>query len=252
MCSICKIKNVRLLEEIERRLNANAGSLTDKDKKELVQNFATDAANSVEAAKLEDTINNLTPSECSLHWNFHQAVIVEAPSAIVPGDADYSDADDTISTDAIESTTNQAGKVTGVRKPMGSLAADVGKSEAAVLYGLLGKQMATFNALTNRMNETLVALGESDEDKTQALSLPVIHPSMAAFYNELAGSIRATTKELRELNAAVNGQANPAMEGLKALAFALHGTPSEPTNESTNNGVSCIVADDLTTDKYDY
>jgi len=35
MCTICKIKNVQLVEEIERRLNTNAGSLTDKDKKDV-------------------------------------------------------------------------------------------------------------------------------------------------------------------------------------------------------------------------
>ena len=236
MCSICKIKNVRLLEEIERRLNANAGSLTDRDKKELIQNFAAEPTE--EAAKTEALINKLTPSECSLHWNFHQAVVVEATNPVMTGD-EY-DSDD---------STDSTSEVTGVRKPMGSLAADVGKSEAAVLYGLLGKQMATFNALTNRMNETLVALGENDEDKTQSLSIPVIHPSMATFYNELAGSIRATTKELRELNAAVNGQANPAMEGLKALAIALHGAPNDAPTNRIPAGES---TDDMTTDKYDY
>lgn len=233
MCTICKIKNVALVEEIERRLNTNAGSLTDKDKKELIQNFASEPTE--EAAKLEAVINGLTLNECSLHWNFHQAVAIAPPEMTVEdGAANTSDTDN--------------GEQTGVRKPMGSLAADVGKSEAAVLYGLLGKQMATFNALTNRMNETLAALGESDEDKTQALSIPVIHPSVATFYNELAGSIRATTKEIRELNAAVNGQANPAMEGLKALAIAIHGAPSNSTPAGEING----GADDLTTDKYDY
>ena len=70
MCSICKIKNVALVEEIERRLNINAGSLTDKDKKELIQNFASEPTE--EAAKLEAVINGLTLNECSLHWNFHQ------------------------------------------------------------------------------------------------------------------------------------------------------------------------------------
>ena len=232
MCTICKIKNVALVEEIERRLNTNAGSLTDRDKKELVQNFASEPTE--EAAKLEELITKLTPNECSLHWNFHQAVAIAPPEMTVEdGAANTSDIND---------------EQTSVRKPMGSLAADVGKSEAAVLYGLLGKQMATFNALTNRMNETLAALGESDEDKTQALSIPVIHPSVATFYNELAGSIRATTKEIRELNAAVNGQANPAMEGLKALAIAIHGAPSNSTPAGEING----GADDLTTDKYDY
>ena len=233
MCTICKIKNVALVEEIERRLNTNAGSLTDKDKKELIQNFASEPTE--EAAKLEAVINGLTLNECSLHWNFHQAV------AIAPHEMSIED-------DAANASDADVDEQTGVRKPMGSLAADVGKSEAAVLYGLLGKQMATFNALTNRMNETLAALGESDEDKTQALSIPVIHPSVATFYNELAGSIRATTKEIRELNAAVNGQANPAMEGLKALAIAIHGAPSNSTPAGEING----GADDLTTDKYDY
>ena len=236
MCTICKIKNVALVEEIERRLNTNAGSLTDKDKKELIQNFASEPTE--EAAKLEAVINGLTLNECSLHWNFHQAVAIAPPEMV---GAEY--ADDTTSTSDTDN-----GEQTGVRKPMGSLAADVGKSEAAVLYGLLGKQMATFNALTNRMNETLAALGESDEDKTQALSIPVIHPSVATFYNELAGSIRATTKEIRELNAAVNGQANPAMEGSKALAIAIHGAPSN----STPAGEINEGTDDLTTDKYDY
>ena len=236
MCTICKIKNVALVEEIERRLNTNAGSLTDKDKKELVQNFASEPTE--EAAKLEAVINGLTPNECSLHWNFHQAVAIAPPE--MPG-AEYAD-------DAANASDTDTGEQTGVRKPMGSLAADVGKSEAAVLYGLLGKQMATFNALTNRMNETLAALGDSDEDKAQALSIPVIHPSVATFYNELAGSIRATTKEIRELNAAVNGQANPAMEGLKALAIAIHGAPSNSTPAGEINGGT----DDLTTDKYDY
>ena len=233
MCTICKIKNVALVEEIERRLNTNAGSLTDKDKKELIQNFASEPTE--EATKLEAVINGLTPNECSLHWNVHQAVAITPPEMPIEDDTtNTSDAD--------------AGEQTGVRKPMGSLAADVGKSEAAVLYGLLGKQMATFNALTNRMNETLAALGDSDEDKAQALSIPVIHPSVATFYNELAGSIRATTKEIRELNAAVNGQANPAMEGLKALDIAIHGAPSN----STPAGEINEGADDLTTDKYDY
>ena len=228
MCTICKIKNVALVEEIERRLNTNAGSLTDRDKKELVQNFASEPTE-------EELITKLTPNECSLHWNFHQAVAIAPPEMPVE--------DDTTRT-----SDTDVGEQTNVRKPMGSLAADVGKSEAAVLYGLLGKQMATFNALTNRMNETLAALGDNDEDKAQALSIPVIHPSVATFYNELAGSIRATTKEIRELNAAVNGQANPAMEGLKALAIAIHGAPSN----STPAGEINEGTDDLTTDKYDY
>lgn len=232
MCTICKIKNMALVEEIERRLNTNAGSLTDKDKKELVQNFASEPTE-------EALITDLTPNDCSLHWNFHQAVAIAPPE--MPG-AEY--ADDVANTSGADEQTN-------IRKPMGSLAADVGKSEAAVLYGLLGKQMATFNALTNRMNETLAALGDSDEDKTQTLSIPVIHQSMATFYNELAGSIRATTKEIRELNAAVNGQANPAMEGLKALAIAIHGAPSNSTPAGEING-GAGETDDLTTDKYDY
>ena len=137
MCAICKIKNAALVEEIERRLNTNAGSLTDQDKKELIQNFASEPTE--EAAKLEALIDKLTPNDCSLHWNFHQAVAVTPPEMTIEGfDEDAANSAD--NSNSADETCRQ----TKVRKPMGSLAADAGKSEAAVLYSLLGKQMATY------------------------------------------------------------------------------------------------------------
>lgn len=212
ICSICNLKNVKLQNEIEKLLDANKGYLSDADKKELKTKYPNDV----------EAIQSIKESDCMLHWNFHQA-------------ANYID------------DINDSNNVSD--EPMSSLARDINKNEAGVLYDLMNKQAATFNCLTNKINKALL-----DEEDT---SLSIISPNVLEFYRDLGNSIRATVKELRELNTDLNGSKGGTFEGLKALAHALAPNVNITTsnNTATNDAPGEMrVADpeELTTDKFDY
>lgn len=105
-----------------------------------------------------------------------------------------------------------------------SVAKDINKDEASILYQMLNTQAATFNALNKQVNDAL-------QENQEGLTTVLINPNVTEFYDKLAHSIRATVKEIRELNMALNGKKDDAIEGLKALAMALGGT--KPQDDMT-------------------
>lgn len=186
-CLICSLKNVALQNEIERRLDINAGYLTEDDKKELKANPAfTDSI---------DTINKLTPQECEVHWNFHQSSSF-APSSIGSQRALATQSEDSASA-----------------KPR-SIRDEIDRDEASVIYDLMAKQMTTFNALSKKINSVL-ADGDCD------LTCAFINPVIMEFYKNLSADIRDNVKSLKDLNQAVNGEKSGSLEGLKAIAVAI-------------------------------
>ena len=97
---------------------------------------------------------------------------------------------------------------------------------------LLNTQYATFTAITHKINS---AITRAKADEMTGL---LINPGTAQFYKELGDSVRATVRELRELNTAVNGKQDGALEGLKALAAAFGANNgqagnNEPVDEQT-------------------
>ena len=158
--------------------------------------------NRVELSNEFEEFNSLkfTVDQLKIHWNFHQTIKREAC-----GDFEKADTGDST---------------------FKSLANDIDKDEGDVLSELLNSQAATFNCLTNKINKAI-------EEHNGDLTAMVIHPNTAQFYNDLAGSIRSTVKELRELNIAINGAKDGAMEGLKALARALHPEDTDSSNNSS-------------------
>ena len=153
-------------------------------------------------------IDTISAKDCEMHFNFHQVIGRSAQACSIP--------------------------VVDEESPSTSLAGDVGKDEAGVLLDLLNTQYATFTAMTNKIN------GAIKQAKAEELTGLLINPGTAQFYKELGDSVRATVRELRELNAAINGRRDGALEGLKALAVALHGKQTDET-----------AADELTTTMFD-
>ena len=212
-CLICSLKNVALQNEIERRLDINAGFLTEDDKKELKSN--PDFADSI------DIINKLTPQECEVHWNFHQS------SSYAPCSIDKSQ-------NAIAEGSNKT-----------SLRDDIGKDEAGVIYDLTLKQMTTFNRLTKKIESVL---NDTETDLTCAF----INPVVLDFYKTLTSDIRDNVKTLKDLNAAVNGEKSGSLEGLKAIAVALSTPlPNQQNQGAAIAGVE-VGAKDLSTNEFDY
>lgn len=150
---------------------------------------------------LQGVIEELTEQDCQLHYLFHQGY----------------------------TRTSDKGSIETEK----TLASDVGRSEADILYDILNAQAATLKLMQKRINETL-------QDSCQ-LNVMIIHPETAAFYNSLAGNIRATVKELRELNTAVNGVKDNSLEGFKLFAQAIQGIREQSKDEP-----------DMTTKEFDY
>jgi hypothetical protein len=199
MCNICKLKNVKLQDAVEHCLQANGGTLSRQDRRELATTFNY-------ISGVEEKLDAITAEDCDMHWHFHQAISY-------------------LTTDE-----NENGNATDAETERSTLARDVGKGEAEVLFDLMNKQAATFNCLTNKINKTLL-------DEEVDISHAMIHPNVATFYKDLGDSIRSTINAIRELNITVNGEKNGALEGLKALANALG-----PQNTTS----------DMTTNKFDY
>lgn len=199
-CTICSIKNEKLKKAIELCLTNDNGILTPENRLRLKSLYPENTAE----------IDNVTDTDCTNHFNFHytQAREPELPTA---GKTDTKSA---------------------------SLTADINKDEANILYELANTQVATFNLLTNRMNEAL----QNSEDE---MSSTILHPTAVQLYRETAESIRSTVELIKELNSSINGSADSALEGLKALAGALH--PS-----SIDRATADDEDNEMTTDKFDY
>ena len=158
-----------------------------------------------------ETICKISDQEFLMHWNFHQC------SSYLPATRNSEVAD-------------------GETVKSKSLKDDIGKNEASVLYDMMSKQMETFNRLTHKINAAI------DSEETDVSHI-IVNPVVCEFYSGLGSSIRATVKELRELNDTVNGKTNGSLEGLKAIAVAI----SQPLS-----GVPENEKPDMSTDKFDY
>lgn len=201
-CKICSITNGKLRQALEDALIQFDGTLPQNTKAKLCTEFPEFAT----------ALDAISAHDCEIHFNFHQAAGRSAQSCSILAGA---------SEDEVTKSS--------------SLAGDVGKDEAEILLDLLNTQYATFTAITNKIN------GAIQRVKTDELTGLLINPGTAQFYKELGDSVRATVRELRELNTAVNGKQDGALEGLKALAGAL--TANQPT--------SSTAADEQTTDMFD-
>lgn len=155
------------------------------------------------------TLDSITAHDCEIHFNFHQSVGRCTQARSIPATED-------------EVKTS-------------SVANDIGKDEAEVLLDLLNTQYATFTAITNKINN---AITRAKADEMTGL---LINPGTAQFYKELGDSVRATVRELRELNTAINGKQDGSLEGLRALAAAF----------GAGQVASGAVADEQTTTMFD-
>ena len=201
-CKICSITNGKLRQALESALIQFDGTLPQNTKAKLYEEYPDYVS----------ILDGITAHDCEMHFNFHQAIgRAVQPRSIDP---DKNDGEAQVST---------------------SLAGDVGKDEAEVLLELLNTQYATFTAITNKIN------GAITRAKSDELTGLLINPGTAQFYKELGDSVRATVRELRELNTAVNGKQDGALEGLKALAGAL----------SANHSAAPAVVDEQTTTMFD-
>lgn len=199
-CRICQITNKNLRADIELLLSDNDGTISDKNKADLVDKYAD----------FKDVINAISNQDCEMHWNFHQGCTRE-PNCYIP---------------------DKEGK-----EQVSSVAGDINKDEANLLSELANKQMATFTVLDNKVKKAL----ENIDDLTQV----VINPTTAQFYREIGESLRATVRDIRDLNVSLNGDKNSAADGLKALAAAILGSkqPEAPTEDNKPK--------DLTTKEFD-
>lgn len=190
-CKICSIDSQVVRDAIEFVLLRNSGTLFESDREELCATFPEYAEN----------IAKITENDCNIHFNFHQRISrVPQPKR------------------AIEPATNEKAAKNGV-----SLAADIGKDEAEVLYEMLNSQAATFTLLNNRIANQIK--DAENEDGTKML----LHPQTIQFYRETADSIRATVKAIGDLNVALNGQKDSSLDGLLALAAALNSSRANAT-----------------------
>lgn len=150
----------------------------------------------------KEALKKIDQQDCDIHYNFHQKMTRSASKAREENEGN-------------------------------SITKEIGKDEAEVLYELLSTQAATFNALSHQINQGIT-------DRERDMSGLIINPATIQLYNEIGVSIRATVRELRELNTAVNGAKDPSSEGLKLLATALAGGKQA----AANNG-------DMTTKDFD-
>ena len=205
-CKICSIINGKLRQAIEDALIQFDGTIPASIKNKLCEEFP----------EHNDALENINAHDCEVHFNFHQAIGRSVCKLA------------TSSNTGAEETHQSS-----------SLAGDVGKDEAEILLELLNTQYATFTAITNKIN------GAIKRAKVDELTGLLINPGTAQFYKELGDSVRATVRELRELNTAVNGKQDGALEGLKALAGAL--------SANRTSAVAAVAApvDDMTTTMFD-
>lgn len=226
-CKICALSNSNLIDDIERALLETKGALLNSAKERLKEQYPQYA----------DEIQKITDQDCRIHFNFHQRITRAARA--LPTAEEQAVLDDA---DARGIKSDSAG--TGSKRNTATLAGDIGKDEAEVLYELLNSQAATFNALTARINE---AITECEHD----MNVLVIHPETINFYNALTQSMRLTVRELRDLDVAKNGEKDGAAEGLKALAMML--APNSNSNNANPGATSTssISEDEMTTKEFD-
>lgn len=227
-CNICAISNRKLLEAIENKLHTNKGTLSDYDKSELLEDFP-------EFAK---EIKAIDEQSCYLHFNFHMQIARVpklhtelAGSCVVPTNLSGGENGEKPAGESGAGASTSS--ISEPQKSGGRLVDEIRCDEAEILYEVLNMQAATFSALSNKINKALTMNDEEHDPK-----MMFIHPETRQFYNELGNSIRSTVKEIRETHKAINGEKDGALDGLKAIAAAIH-------------GVAHTGEDDMTTKDFD-
>lgn len=214
-CAICSIGNKELLQEIEYLLEVNDGMLHNKDKVELIEKYPA----------YKEAINKITDQDCNMHWNFHQSV--DRPIEIFGN----------VNTEKSEGS---------AEKPtVSSLTADIAKDEATILYEVLNAQAATFRCLDRKIKRAIEKADTDDDGMSQI----IVNPNTVNMYNEVASSIRQTTREIREMNKELNGKGEDPLAGIKALAVAL--TASRPTSSSDPSAKEGEPEGDMSTKEFD-
>lgn len=209
-CAICSIGNKELLQEIEYLLEVNDGMLHAKDKVSLIEKYPA----------YKSAIEKITDQDCSMHWNFHQSV--DRPIEIFGN-----------------STVKKDGEPD--EKPtVSSLTADIAKDEATILYEVLNAQAATFRCLDRKMKRAIEKADTEDDGMSQIL----INPNTVTMYNEIASSIRQTTREIREMNKDLNSKGEDPLAGMKALAAALSLSNSTKPEDRVTPDMSTKEFDD--------
>ncbi len=218
LCNICKLSSPEVLSKVEAFLLANDGILTEANRRELIEQYPM----------YKDEINKINAQDCEMHWNFHQTAIRTPVVEVLDLDS------------------NSANEASACGAHVLSIAQDIKKDEATVLSEMLNKQAATFNLLTTKINN---AIKNADDENIGGI---VVHPVTLEMYKEIAGSIRLTIRELRDLNEAINGPKNDSFEGLKALASALAPNVNITAVNDAPGEMRAAEPSELTTDKFDY
>ena len=188
--------------------------LHNKDKVELIEKYPA----------YKEAINKITDQDCNMHWNFHQSV--DRPIEIFGNKASDPEKPE--------------------EKPtVSSLTADIAKDEATILYEVLNAQAATFRCLDRKMKRA-IEKADTDED---GMSQIIVNPNTVTMYNEIASSIRQTTREIREMNKELNGKGEDPLAGIKALAVAL--TASRPSSSSDPSAKEGEPEGDMSTKEFD-
>ena len=198
-CTICSIDNRELRGEIEALLEQNSGCLSTREKQELKVKYHD--------AKEIAQIDAITDNDCSLHWNFHQVIHREAPG---------------------ENSNEVLNENSGTKSDKNgfSLADDIDKDEAQILYEVIAAKSATFKALSNKINATI------KNTPAENLQGMIINPGTVEFYLGVSKSLRDDVHELNVLNSSINGSKSSALEGLRALHDAINSS-SEPADQTT-------------------
>lgn len=250
-CKICAISSRKVIDAIEQALQAGSGCLDAQAKQKLAEMFPD----------YSKQIKELDDQTCSMHFNFHQHIArdplgsLDLPSANVANVANAVNAANLAKNLAGTGTLSLADAPLSI-EPASVEAAErcqvqparlvdqLKLDETEILYELLNMQAATMTVLSNKINEEFA----KKDDEHQARML-LINPETRQFYADLGNSIRATVKEIRETHLAMNGEKDSAVDGLKAIAAAIHGTnqPKQPTDPNQSNQ----PVDDMTTKAFD-
>lgn len=193
ICRICALDSKKVRDAVEIALLEGDGMIFQSKREELMAQFPEYA----------EKIGMISDQDCSLHFNFHQT-ISRLPKAR-------------------EITAEDPAAKNGA-----SLASDIGKDEAAVLYEVLNAQAATFNVLNTRIVNQI-----KDAEKEDGTKL-LLHPTTIQFYKEVADSVRATVRAIGDLNLSLNGQKDSSLDGLLALAKVLDGSRNKEEQAKTH------------------
>ena len=103
---------------------------------------------------------------------------------------------------------------------------------------------------TQLSSSLYVALGKDTKELSKKIASEISRGiTNNAMYNEIASSIRQTTREIREMNKELNGKGEDPLAGIKALAVAL--TASRPSSSSDPSAKEGEPEGDMSTKEFD-